>query len=72
MALFSTLIGASVTVTAVTSGYIGLSTTVVAGLVLYPMIAEVATRLLQATIDRQDAAEASPDLPYYDARTYFG
>ncbi|UWR42867.1 hypothetical protein [Phaeobacter inhibens] len=72
MALLSTLIGASATVTAIASGFIGLSTTVVALLVLYPLTAELATRLLQAIIDRQDAAEASPDLPYYDSRTYFG
>ncbi|KXF90328.1 hypothetical protein VWX97_09330 [Phaeobacter sp. JH18-32] len=72
MALFSTLIGASATVTAIATGFIGLSTTVVALLVLYPLTAELATRLLQAIIDRRDAAETAPDLPYYDARTYFG
>ncbi|MFS4581169.1 hypothetical protein [Phaeobacter sp. C3_T13_0] len=72
MALFSTLIGATATITAAASGYIGLSATVVALLVLYPLTAEVVTRLLQAMIDRKDAAETAPDLPYYDARTYFG
>ncbi|APG45858.1 hypothetical protein [Phaeobacter porticola] len=72
MALFSTLIGATATVTAVASGYIGFSTTVVAVLVLYPMVAEVATRLIQSAIERRDADETSADLPYYDARTYFG